>query len=54
MPVKVRKLPGRNKFRVSHGGKISAKATTLEKALKQEKLLNAVGHGWKPTGRGGK
>lgn len=42
MPVTIRKLPNRNRFRVYHGGKMSAKATTLEKALAQERLLGAV------------
>lgn len=28
---------------------IHAKATTLEKAKKQQRLLNAIDHGWKPS-----
>jgi hypothetical protein len=52
MPVHVRKLPRKNLYRVSHKGIISAKGTTLQKALAQERLLNAVTHGWKPK-RGG-
>ena len=46
MPVKVRKVKGG--YRVSHGGKVSAKRTTKTKAKKQAKLLRAVSHGWKP------
>lgn len=51
MPVHVTKITkGKNKgkYRVTHGGKASAKATSKNKAKKQERLLNAVAHGWKP------
>ena len=48
MPVKITKTD--HKYRVSHGGKVSAKATTKAKAEAQKNLLNAVRHGWKPTG----
>ncbi len=50
MPVKITRLKG-GKVRVStpHGTK--AKSTTMAKAKKQERLLNAVEHGWKPTGK---
>ena len=50
MPVKIQSV-GKGKYRVStpHGTK--AKHTTLAKAKKQERLLNAVDHGWKPTGK---
>lgn len=48
MPVHVRKLSG-GRYRVSHGGKISAKHTSKRKALRQANLLRAVGHGWRPT-----
>lgn len=48
MPVRVTKVDG---FRVTHGGKVSAKNTTKEKAEKQANLLRAVRHGWKPTGK---
>ena len=48
MPVKVRKL--NHKYRVSHGGKISAKGTTKVKATAQANLLRGIAHGWKPTG----
>jgi len=47
MPVRVRKVDG---YRVTHGGKVSAKETTKIKAERQANLLRAVRHGWKPTG----
>ena len=48
MPVKVKKVDG---YRVTHGGKVSAKKTTKVKAQRQSNLLRAVKHGWKPTGK---
>lgn len=48
MPVKIKKVNG---YRVSHGGKVSAKRTTKTKAKRQANLLRAVRHGWKPTGK---
>jgi len=50
MPVKIRKV-GKGKYRVSTPNQAHAKATTKEKAEAQERLLNAVEHGWKPTGK---
>ena len=47
-PVKVRKVNG---YRVTHGGKVSAKCTTKAKARRQANLLRGVKHGWKPTGK---
>ena len=48
-PVKVRKVDG---YRVTHGGKTSAKGTTKAKAEAQARLLRAVKHSdWKPTGK---
>ena len=49
MPVKVAKTDG--KYKVTHGGKTSAKGTTKAKADAQARLLRGVAHGWKPTGR---
>ena len=49
MPVKVRKT--KKGYRVTHGGKVSAKHTTKAKAKRQANLLRAVAHGWKPTGK---
>ena len=48
MPVKVKKVDG---YKVTHGGKVSAKSTTKAKAQRQANLLRAVRHGWKPTGK---
>jgi hypothetical protein len=49
MPVKIRKT--KKGYRVTHGGKVSAKHTTKAKAKRQGNLLRAVAHGWKPTGK---
>ena len=49
MPVTIRKKGG--KYQVSTPSAVHAKGTTLKKAKSQERLLNAVEHGWKPTGR---
>lgn len=49
MPVKIGKLSG-NRYRVSTPNQVHAKSTTLAKAKKQRNLLNAVEHGWTPTG----
>ena len=48
MPVKVKKVDG---YRVSTPKGVKAKKTTKKKAMAQKKLLNAVEHGWKPTGK---
>jgi hypothetical protein len=47
MPVTIKKKGG--KYQVSTPNAVHAKGTTLEKAKGQERLLNAVEHGWKPT-----
>lgn len=49
MPVDVKKLD--HKYRVSTPGGIKAKGTTKTKAYRQARLLRAVDHGWKPTGK---
>ena len=49
MPVSIKKVKGGYSVSTPHGTK--AKGTTLEKAKSQEQLLNAVEHGWKPTGK---
>jgi hypothetical protein len=51
MPVKIKKVDG---YRVTHGGKVSAKKTTKKKAESQGRLLRAVAHGWHPTGKSAK
>ena len=48
MAVEIRKVDG---YRVTHGGKVSAKGTTKRKAESQRNLLNATRRGWKPTGK---
>jgi hypothetical protein len=49
MPVKLKSV-GKGKVRVSTPNGVKAKATTPAKAQAQKRLLNAVEHGWKPTG----
>ncbi len=51
MPVKITKKLKSGKYQVSTPSGVKAKATTKAKAEKQERLLNAVEHGWKPTGK---
>ena len=46
-PIKVRKVDG---FRVTHGGKVSAKSTTKAKAEGQARLLRGLAHGMIPRG----
>ncbi len=48
MPVKITKTDG---YKVTHGGKVSAKGTTRAKAKAQANLLRGIEHGWKPTGK---
>jgi hypothetical protein len=50
MPVKITKTK-KGKYRVSTPNGVRAKGTTKAKALAQERLLNAVDHGWTPTKR---
>lgn len=49
MPVKMKSV-GHGKVQVRTPGGVKAKATTPAKAKRQARLLNAVEHGWKPTG----
>lgn len=53
MPVRVRKVKG-DGWRVETPGGVKAKGTTEGKAKAQARLLRAVDHGWRPTGRGKK
>ena len=46
MPVKKRKLKS-GKIRVTTPGGVKSYGSTPENAAKQERLLNAVEHGWK-------
>lgn len=47
-PVDIEKVEGG--YRVSTPGGVKARHTTLKKAKSQKRLLNAIKHGWKPTG----
>jgi len=50
VPVTIKKLAGGG-AQVSTPNMIHAKKTSMEKAMAQKRLLNAVDHGWKPTGK---
>ena len=49
MPVKITKTDGKYRVSTPHG--VHAKGTTKTKAEAQKRLLNAVEHGWHPTGK---
>jgi hypothetical protein len=49
MPVKTSKVKGG--WRNVCSGHVSAKKTTKSKAQAQARLIRAVSHGWKPTGK---
>lgn len=49
MPAKIQKN-SKGGYSVSTPNGVHAKNTTLAKAKAQQRLLNAVDHGWKPTG----
>lgn len=51
MPVTISKVKGG--FQVKTPNMVHSKATTKGKAEAQERLLNAIDHGWKPTGKKG-
>ena len=44
MPIKIRKLPNKELYKVTNSktGKVHAYATTKENAVKQSRLLNAL------------
>ena len=50
MPAKIKKTSG-GKYQVKTPNAVHAKGTTKGKAVKQQRLLNAIDHGWKPTGK---
>ena len=50
MPVRVAKVKG-GKYQVKTPGGVKAKGTTKAKAASQQRLLNALEHGFKPTGK---
>jgi len=45
MPVTMRKLPHKNRYRVRNAGRIVAKSTTKPKAEAQVRLLRGIEHG---------
>lgn len=47
MPAKIRKVKGG--YQVKTPNMVHAKKTTKSKARAQQRLLNAIDHGWKPT-----
>ena len=49
MPVSVKKADGGYRVSTPHGTK--AKHASLRNAMAQKRLLNAVEHGFKPTGK---
>jgi len=50
MPVSISKKDGGYEVRTPN--RVHAKKTTKKKAEAQKRLLNAVEHGWTPTGKG--
>jgi hypothetical protein len=52
MPAKIEKMDGG--YKVSTPNMVHAKKTTKEKAKKQQRLLNAIDHGWRPTKTAGR
>lgn len=46
MPAKIRKTDGKYSVRTPSG--VKAEGTTLRKAKAQQRLLNAIDHGFKP------
>lgn len=49
MPAKISKVKGG--YSVKTPNMTHAKKTTKEKAKKQQRLLNAIDHGWVPTNK---
>jgi hypothetical protein len=50
MPVHLTKLKN-GKYKVTTPNGTHAKGTTKKKAEAQRRLLNAIDHGWTPTGK---
>lgn len=51
MPVQIRKKKGRKCYSVTTPRGIKAKCTSKRKAERQERLLNAIDHGFVPRSR---
>lgn len=49
MPGTIRRVKGG--YRATWGGRTVAKRTSKRNATRQQRLLRAVKHGWKPTRR---
>jgi len=49
MPVVIRKVKGGYRVSTPHG--VKAYKTSKAKAEAQERLLNGIEHGWKPTNK---
>ena len=49
MPAKLKKVKGG--YSVKTPGGVKSKRTSKTKAEAQIRLLNAIDHGWKPTGK---
>ena len=52
VPARISKVRGG--YSVKTPNQVHAKATTKTKAEGQQRLLNALDHGWKPTGKKGR
>ncbi len=50
MPVRISKNRD-GSYKVTTPGGTKAKHTSKKKAMAQKRLLNAIDHGWKPTGK---
>lgn len=52
MPIAIKRI-GKNKYKVYNRatGEVHAKRTSKDNAESQKRLLDAVDHGWKPTGK---
>ena len=50
MPYTITKV-GKGRYRVSTPNGVKAKHTTARNAKRQKRLLQAVDHGWRPTGK---
>ena len=53
MPATIKKKAN-GRYTVSTPNGVHARNTTLANAVAQRNLLNAVDHGWKPTGKSSK
>lgn len=49
MPAKIESTAIPGKYRVATPNGVHAKGTTKKKAEAQQRLLNAIDHGWKPS-----